>query len=139
MSLKGWVFSPHKGGLAIPLDVRERTRKRMLSHAAKPRWKKFTKVEVSFRGKFCYIDAFDEPQPPGKGLLAALGETKAQYLSRLRSTPIHLCRLRYFMEDRWSLDIYTYSHERYEKAVFPDGNFMGKPETAFGMCAEMHG
>lgn len=139
MSGKVWVLSPHKGGRAIPSDIRDRIRKRILAHAAKPHRNKFARVEVSFRGKFCYLDAFEEPLPPSKGLLAALGETKAQYLSRLRLTPIHLCRLRYFMEDRWSLGIYTYSHERYETAVFPDGNFVGKPEAAFDLCAGMYG
>ena len=28
-------------------------------------------------------------------------ETREEYLERMRSTPVHLCRLRYFGEDRW--------------------------------------
>lgn len=139
MTGKRWVFNPTRGGQAIPEAVRERTRKRILARANKHPRKSFTRVEVFFRGKFVYIDAFQEPAPPTRGLLAARGETKAQYLERLRSIPIHLCRLRYFSDERWSLAGYTYSHERYETSVFPDGEFLGTPELAFDLCAELHG
>jgi hypothetical protein len=133
---KGWYFNPARGGRHIPLVVQERTRKRILMLAGKRSGKKSTKVEVSFRGKFCYIDAYQKPLPPSRRLLTALGETKAQYLERMQSTPRHLCRLRYFLDDRWSLAIYAYSHERYEIAVFPNGHFVGTPEAAFGLCME---
>lgn len=139
MTGRRWVFDPTRGGQAIPEAIRERTRKRILARAVKLPGKSFTRVEVSFRGRFCYIDAFQEPAPPRRDLLAALGETKAQYLERLRSIPIHLCRLRYFSDERWSLAIYTYSHERYETSVFPDGEFLGTPEQAFELCAELYG
>lgn len=136
MPSKGWFFDPSKGGLSIPKAVQERTRNRILRLASKQSGEKITKVEVFFRAKFCYIDAYQEPVPPSRGLLAALGESKARYLERMRSTPLHLCRLRYFRDDRWSLAIYTYSHNRYETAVFPDGDFMGTPEAAFALCME---
>lgn len=139
MTGKGWVFNPTRGGQDIPEAVRERLRKRILARADKHPGKSFARVEVYFRGRFCYIDAFQEPTSPNRGLLAALGETKAQYMERLRSTPTHLCRLRYFSEGRWSMAIYTHSQERYETAVFPDGEFMGTPEQAFDLCAELYG
>ncbi len=67
------------------------------------------------------IDVFQEPAIPTKGTLTALRETKEHYLERLRSTPIHLCRLRYFADDKWSLALYLYSHERYEPSVYVTG------------------
>ena len=60
-----------------------------------------------------------------------LRETREEMLERLRATPLHLCRLRYFGdENRWGFAFYTYSNERYELCVFPDGDFYGTPEDA---------
>ncbi|HEX9727558.1 MAG TPA: hypothetical protein VGA37_03515 [Gemmatimonadales bacterium] len=69
-------------------------------------------------------------------MLRARGETERQYYQRLRESPIHLCRLRYFAgRQRWTVAFYTYSHERYEAAVFPTGDFHGTPEDAFDLAA----
>jgi hypothetical protein len=40
-------------------------------------------------------------------------------IERLRNTPTHLCRLRYFGGDEWGFAFYAYSSEKYELAVFP--------------------
>jgi hypothetical protein len=53
----------------------------------------------------------------------------------MRNTPIHLCRLRYFGADNWGFAFYTYSHEKYELSVFPNGSFTGIPEDAFTAAA----
>ena len=58
-----------------------------------------------------------------------------QFLERLRAAPIHLCRLRYFAEDRLSMALFTYSNERYEPSIFADGSFHGTPEKAFELAA----
>jgi len=55
--------------------------------------------------------------------------------ARLRKTPTHLCRLRYFGDDSWGFAFYTYSNHQYELSVFPDGSFLGKPEDAFAASA----
>jgi len=69
-------------------------------------------------------------------MLSSLGETREHYLERLRSVPVHLCRLRYFRnEDAWSVAFYTYSHERYEPCVFHSGDDHGTPEEAFDVGA----
>jgi hypothetical protein len=47
------------------------------------------------------------------------------------AAPIHLCRLRYFGEGRWGFAFFTYSNEKYELSVYPDGQFLGTPEEAF--------
>ena len=57
---------------------------------------------------------------------------------RLRNTPTHLCRLRYFGDDRWSFGFFTYSNERYELSVFPSGEFFGTPEEAFQVAAGVY-
>lgn len=65
-----------------------------------------------------------------------LGNHVRKYFERLRNTPIHLCRLRYFGdENRWTLAFYTYSQEKYEPSVFNSGSFDGTPEEAFEICA----
>ena len=53
-------------------------------------------------------------------------------IERLRKTPLHQVRLRYFGGDeRWSLAYFTYSNERYTPCVFHSGSFKGTPEEAF--------
>ncbi len=133
---KSWVYDPHSGGIKIPPPVRQRTEDRIKKHAQSKYAGKFTRLDIRFRGALCYIDAFTEPDEPSKGILEATGETREQFLERLRNTPHHLCRLRYFGdENRWTLAFYTYSNERYEPCVFHDGTFHGTPEEAFDVGA----
>jgi hypothetical protein len=51
---------------------------------------------------------------------------------------VHLCRLRYFGDDRWGFAFYTYSNEKYELSVFSDGDFIGTPEDAFLISAGVY-
>ncbi len=48
---------------------------------------------------------------------------------------MHLCRMRYFGPDDWSLAFYTYSNEKYEPCVFHSGDWFGTPEEAFEIGA----
>ncbi|MCZ7553489.1 MAG: hypothetical protein M5U05_13040 [Anaerolineales bacterium] len=58
-------------------------------------------------------------------------ETREEYLDRMRNTPVHLCHLRYFGNDRRGFAFYTYSNEKYERSMYPNGQFIGTPEEAF--------
>ena len=110
--MRMWVYSPHTGGKNIPPAVRARIERRILDYAHKHFAGKFIRIEVRFRRALCYIDAYTEPGEPGRGALPT-GETRAQWIERLRNTPTHLCRIRYFgNEDRWSLAYYSYAHEK---------------------------
>ncbi len=136
MGRRTWVWNPHAGGRKIPSEVRLRTEQRIRDHAESRYAGKFTRLDIRFRGALCYIDAYSEPDKPSAALLRASGETRKQYLERLKNVPLHLCRLRYFGdEDAWSMAFYTYSNERYEACVFEDGNFHGTPEAAFDIGA----
>ncbi len=130
-----WVFDPHSGGNKIPEAVRRETVARLERHAAAHYAGLYTRLDVRFRGALCYVDAFTEPPEPSENLLKALGETREEYLERMRSSPLHLCRLRYFTRDQWSLAFYTYSGERYEPCVFPNGTFCGTPEEGLEVGA----
>jgi len=132
-----WVFTPDRGGRRIPEAVQLRTTQRIQRYAERHFAGRYTKLAIRFRGQFCYIDAYTEPDPPEPNWPPRdWPETRAQYLERLRNTPTHLCRLRYFgNEDRWSFAFYTYSNERYELSVFPSGGFLGPPEEAFHASA----
>jgi len=93
MARKVWVYDPHSGGNKIPPTVRERTRARILVHAEATCAGLYNRIEVRFRGQFCYIDAYIEPQlpeqwPPG------MSETREEALERMRSFATQLCRLR---------------------------------------------
>lgn len=110
----GWHYNPHAGGTKIPANAQQRIRARVLAHAARCHGGTYDRIDVRFRGPLCYIDAYRDASPD----------------------PLHLVRLRYFgNQDRWSLAFYTYSHERYEPCVFPDGSFTGTPEDAFDVGA----
>jgi hypothetical protein len=57
---------------------------------------------------------------------------REEYCERLQSTPVRLCRLRYFgRDDVWSMAFYTYSHERYQPCSVRNGSSTGTPERAF--------
>lgn len=134
--MRVWVYDPHSGGVKIPPLARQRTEQRIRSYAEAHYAGKFTRLDIRFRGPLCYIDAYTEPGEPSPELLRRLGETRDEFLERLRNAPLHLCRLRYFgNEERWSLAFYTYSHEKYEPCMFGNGSFHGTPEEAFEIGA----
>ena len=122
MARRVWVRNPPSGGVKIPQAVRERTERRISAYAERCYAGQFTRLAVRFHGALCYIDAYTEPEAPSPGLLRALGETRKEYLERMREVPLHLCRLRYFgNEATWSMAFYTYSNERYEPCTFHNG------------------
>jgi len=133
-SKRQWVFDPDSGGVRIPEAVKQRTVARIERFAAEQFAGRYTRLDVRFRGQFCYIDAHTEPALPDDNWPPAdWPETREEYQTRLRDTPTHLCRLRYFgNEEGWGFAFYTYSNERYQLAVFPSGEFFGPPEEAFG-------
>src|SRR5438552_18159726 len=135
-----WVFDPDSGGVRIPDGVRRRTEERLRRHAEEQFAGRYTRLEIRFRGQFCYVDAYTEPEPLGPNWPPPdWPETREAYQERLRNTPTHLCRLRYFGdEERWGFAFYTYSHERYELSVFPSGEFRGRPENAFQVSAQLY-
>lgn len=135
-----WVFAPDSGGVRIPEPVKQRTEARIRCYAEQHFAGRYTRLDVRFRGQFCYIDAYTEPAPPGPNWPPPeWGETREEFLERLRSTPTHLCRLRYFgREEAWGFAFYTYSNERYELAMFPSNEFLGPPEDAFQVAANVY-
>ena len=140
MSEGGWFSDPDSGGVKIPNVVKLRTEARIRRYAEANFAGLYTRLVVRFRAQFCYIDAYTEPEPPGPDWPPpSWGESREQYLERLRTTPTHLCRLRYFGdEEAWGFAFYTYSGERYELAIFPTGEFYGTPEDAFEVSAGMY-
>jgi hypothetical protein len=131
-----WVHDPQSGGVKIPAAVQERTRQLILAHAAKRYTGKYTRLDVRFRGALCYIDAYTEPDVPHDWRPKDWGETREQMIKRLRESPTHLCRLRYFGdEDGWSLAFFTYSNEKYSPCVFRSGGWYGTPEEALDIGA----
>src|SRR5215475_633220 len=108
--MRTWVYNPHVGGINVPLAVRRRTEQRIRDYAQANYRGKFNRLEIRFRGALCYVDAYVDDCP---------------------NFPLHLCRLRYFHDDLWSMAFYTYSNEKYEPCVFGNGTFLGTPEEAF--------
>ena len=131
-----WVYDPHSGGVNIPDRVKERTRKRILDYAKRHYEGKFIRLDIRFRRQFCYIDAYTEPDVPPDFPPSDWLESREEHLERIRNTPLHLCRLRYFGdEEAWSVAFYTYSNMKYEPSFFPSGSMQGTPEEAFDVGA----
>ena len=137
---RGWFFDPDSGGRPIPDTVKRRVEERIRRYAEQHFSGRYTRLDVRFRGQFCYLDAYTEPEPLGPNWPPPdWPETREEMLERLRNTPTHLCRLRYFGgEERWGFAFYTYSNERYELSVYPSGEFLGPPEDAFQVSAQLY-
>jgi len=133
---KTWVYNPHSGGVKIPETVKVSTRNRILEYAKKHYSGKYIKIDVRFRSQLCYIDVYSEPYVPLSFDTSLYGESREEHIERLRNTPTHLCRLRYFGDkDSWSMAFFTYSNEKYEPSIFNNGSFHGTPEEAFETSA----
>jgi hypothetical protein len=133
-----WTFDPNSGGKPIPPAVQSEVEKRIHALAEKEFKGRYTRLDIHFRGQFCYMDAYTEPVvqegwPPDDHF-----ETREHYYERLRNTPTHLCRLRYFGNDEWGFAFYTYSHGKYELSMYDNGQFIGKPEQAFLISAGVY-
>jgi hypothetical protein len=137
MARKVWAYNPESGGINIPDRIKPHIQQRILGHANKHYSGRFNRIDVRFRGKFCYIDAYTEPFVPAEGYDPDLfNKSREEHIAHLHNTPTHLCRLRYFGDDdRWSMAFYTYSREIYEPCVFDTGSWEGTPEEAFDTSA----
>lgn len=60
-----WIFDPDSGGVKVPEAVKKRTEVRLQQIAAAEFAGRYTRLEIRFRGVFCYVDAYTEPEPPG--------------------------------------------------------------------------
>jgi hypothetical protein len=132
-----WVSDPTRGGTKITPQVKRETEQRIRTFAAKHFKGKYTRLDIRFRGHFCYVDAYQEPGLP-KRLPKDWHETREEMRERLRNTPTRLCRLRYRYGDQWGLALFLYSSERYETSVYHSGEFTGTPEEAFELAASFH-
>jgi hypothetical protein len=133
-----WVFDPDSGGKKIPEPVKLQVKQRIERAAEQHLKGRYTRLDLRFRGQFCYIDAYCEPQVSEGWPPQDWPETREELIERLRHTPTHLCRLRYFGDDRWGFAFYTYSNDRYELCVYDNGEFFGKPEDAFLQSARVY-
>jgi len=104
-----WVYDPQRGGTKIPTREYAKIRERIEAHARKLYPKHTARLDIFFRGQFCYVDAY------------AQGE----------DFPTHLCRLRHFREDNWSLAFFTYSDEKYSPCFLNTNAWCGTIEEAF--------
>lgn len=125
----------NRGGGKIPEAVQNAVRMRILNHARERYAGKYRRIDVRFKGALCYVDAYQEPAPGSEGVAALTGETPAEFAERIRNTPVHLVRLGYVDENRWSLAFYTYSDERYAPCSYPNGEEIGTVEQAFDVGA----
>jgi hypothetical protein len=128
------VLDPHSGGMKIPEPLQEKIRRRIVTHAEKRYAGRYAPLDLRFKGALCYIDAYREPETRGE-IWKITGETRQQFIERMRATPLHLCRLRHFAAERWSVAFYTYSRERYGPCFLRSGEAFGTVEEGFDVGA----
>ena len=138
MTPKQWIFNPKSDSIKIPPAVQADVEKCIQTVGEKEFKGKYTRLEIRFKNQFCYIDAYTEPVLTNSWPPANWSETREEYAERLRNTPVHLCRLRYFGADQWGFAFYTYSHDKYELSMYDDGQFIGIPEQAFLISANVY-
>ena len=140
MSQKVWTSNTDSGGMKIPDSVKHSVEQRIQVFAKENFNGSYLRIDLRFRGQFCYIDAYREPDANEYAFVPRdWEESRDEYMGRMRNTPTHLCRLRYFGdEDRWGFGFYTYSNEKYELSMFPTGDFFGSPEDAFEVSANVY-
>jgi len=136
MPQKTWVYDPDSGGVTIPAAVKLRTEARIRRYAEQYFAGQYTRLAIRFKGQFCYIDAYTEPVVSEGWPPSDWPEGREVYIERLRNTPTHLCRLRYFgNEEGWGFAFFTYSNEKYTLSMYDHGSFQGTAEDAFRISA----
>jgi len=139
MTARGqWMFDPNSGGKKIPPVIQTEVERRIRKVAEEQFNGRYTRLEIRFRNQFCYIDAFTEPSVSENWPPPDWPETRDEFIARMCSTPTHLCRLRYSGDDRWGFAFFAYSSEKYELSMFPSGEFLGTPEDAFFVSAQIY-
>ena len=132
---KVWMRDPHAGGTKVSPLLQKTVEQRIKSYAEQMYAGKFLRLDVRFRGQFCYIDAFSEPyvyEPHNEELLGP----KDEYIERMRTTPTHLVRLRFLGDmEAWSVAFFKYSDMKYEPCLFDGGGWTGTLEQAFEIGA----
>lgn len=129
---------PDSGGEEIPDSVKSRMKQRILKYVEINFAGRYTRLDIRFHDKFCYVDAYDEPDVI-EDWPANFSETREEHIERMRNTPIYLCRLRYFGdEEQWGIAFYSYANNAYETSMFSDGKFFGTPELAVKTSTGSH-
>ena len=132
---KGWTWVPAEPK-SVPYAVQVSVQQRIEEYAVKKYSGRFTRLDIRFRGRFCYVDAFKEPDKKSNMPPSWFDGTPDQWWQQLRDEPTHLIRLTYTGDaEKWALAFFTYSNEKYSECVFPDGSFKGVPEAGFDIGA----
>ena len=132
-----WVYVPGSGGIPVPKHKQDGIRKRIIDYidAKYGTTGSYERIDVRFRGKHCYIDAYTPPPERTAADLKRTGETREEFETRWRSHPLHLCRLLHYGTEEWGCAFYTYSNERYEICAMSSGKFKGPLEEGIDIGA----
>ena len=108
--------APPTGGSKISQQVYEELCKQVDAFASTRPWYPDIQLKARIKGQFCYIDTVEQRDD---------GE---------RVFP--LCRLRR-LNWGWSMALFTWSNERYEPCIFPNGQWEGGIEGVLSICDPM--
>lgn len=131
-SHKGWQTDPHSGGRPISPALQSTIVARLNKHAETHYKGRYERLDISFRGCFCYIGYF-EPIPP-KDYVPWIG-TYEEYVEDIKTHPTKMCRLRFFDLERWSCAFFAYSSESYKPSMLMSNEWFGTVEEGFDVGA----
>jgi hypothetical protein len=134
--MKLWGKKQNPEGVEIPAGIQEQIRRRIIEHAEKNYKGRFTNIDIRFRGQFCYIDVYTEPNVSENFNEKLYKETRQEHIERLKNLPTHLWRLTYSGdENKWSLAFYKYSNGDYKQHNSKNDTICGTPEEKFDIGA----
>jgi len=82
---------PDSGGVKITDTVKSHLKNRITKYAEKNLAGRYTKLDIRFRDKFCYVDAYTEPEEPRQDWPADFPETREE--GRIPIFPVMLLAL----------------------------------------------
>ncbi len=117
---------------SIPEYERQTLKERVETHARTAWSERCTGVNVRFRGRYAYVEVFDNDPwfMPG-----STNEEKEE----IRQTPVKMCRLGWTGDmESWELAFHRYSDGRYQPSIDFDGSGRSAPEACFDCAAQVY-
>jgi len=106
-----WIKDNSPDEEKISVKDYEKIKKQIEAYSTKKSWHNSHKLQLRFKGKFCYVDDLEKD-----GSVSPLG------------------RLRYYGTNKWSIDFFTYSDERYKPCALRNGSLIGSIEKCIDVC-----
>ena len=128
MPRKTWVYDPHSGGKVIPEVSQAKIRQRILAQASRHYAGEYERIDLRFRGRFCYIDCYKKPFVPedyNPGMVRGIARGAHRTVAEYPDSPLPVTLL---WERGPLVDGFLYLQQRkYEPCTFGNGSWEKLP------------